>query len=266
MSGYVLAHRGDEAERQRMALLDEFHGPLTASQLEAVEVAPGWRCLEVGAGAGGNVRRLARRVGPTGHVVAIDLETQWLDQLRSDVVDVRQADITTAELPPGSFDLVLAQMLLLHLPDPADTCRKLLGAVRPDGFLIVHDADFGPVALDDATELEAAGVQAMLTTMQAAGVHMDLGAHLEELLRRAGAHIEHVEAQSSHAHGGQTAAVITAITLERFRGRAVDAGTSDEALSAAIAALGDPDRTFTGPTRWIVRARAPQGGPSRSFA
>jgi hypothetical protein len=46
MTDYVLAHHGDDAERQRMALLHEFHGPLTVAQLEAAAVKPGWRCLD----------------------------------------------------------------------------------------------------------------------------------------------------------------------------------------------------------------------------
>jgi SAM-dependent methyltransferase len=119
MSGYVLAHGGDEREAERMELLDAYHGPLTVSQIDAAGVGPGWRCLEVGAGAGWMTRRLAQRVRPGGRVLAIDLETHWLEPLRDDVVDVRRGDITTATLEPGGFDLVLAQMLLLHLGDPA---------------------------------------------------------------------------------------------------------------------------------------------------
>ncbi len=134
-----------------MALLHEFHGPLTVAQLQAAAVKPGWRCLEVGAGTGTMTSWLAERVAPTGRVLALDLEIHWLDALQSEIVEVRQADITRTELPPHSFDLVLAQMLLLHLPDPGKTCRQLLHATAPGGQLIIHDADFTPVALEDGT-------------------------------------------------------------------------------------------------------------------
>jgi hypothetical protein len=50
--------------------------------------------------------------------------------------------------------------------------------------------------------------------------------------------------------------VITAMTLEHFRRQDVLTGASGEAVTAAIAALYDPDRVFVGPTQWIVRARA----------
>lgn len=255
MTDYVLAHQGAEAERQRLALLHEFHGPVTVAQLEAAAVEPGWRCLEVGGGAGAITSWLAGRVAPNGRVLALDLETDWLKPLQSEIVDVRQADITRTELPPNSFDLVVAQMLLLHLADPGQTCRQLVGATAPGGQLVIHDADFTAVALEDATDLEAAGIAVMFDTMRAAGVDLALGPNLEALLGVAGAQIDHVESQPATGRAGYTAALITAITLERFRNRSPS--TPSEALTAAIAALRDPQRTFTGPTRWVARGHTP---------
>ncbi len=260
MTDYVLAHHGDDAERQRMALLHEFHGPLTVAQLEAAAVKRGWRCLEVGAGTGAMTSWLAERVASTGRVLVLDLETHWLDPLQSEIVEVRRADITRTELPPNSFDLVLAQMLLLHLPDPGQTCRQLLQATAPGGQLIIHDADFTPVNLQDASPLEAAGIAAMAGTMRASGVHLALGPELETLLRDAGAEIDHVDSQPGTGRAAYTAALITAITLERFRDRAASYGAGREAIDAAIAALRDPGRTFTGPTRWIVRCHPARHG------
>jgi SAM-dependent methyltransferase len=257
MSEYVLAHRGDARERQRMELLDAYHGPLTLSQIDAGGIGPGWRCLEVGAGAGLMTRRLAERVRPSGRVVAIDLETSWLEPLRSDIVEVRRGDITTAALEPGGFDLVLAQMLLLHLADPGAVFRRLLAATRPGGHLIVHDADFSPVALLEATPAEAEGVAAMMEVMRAAGVDVAFGARLEAVAREQGAYVEHVESQPVVERGDDTAARITVITLERFREQAMRLGVSPEALDAAVTALHDPNRVFVAPTRWSVRCSPP---------
>jgi pimeloyl-ACP methyl ester carboxylesterase/SAM-dependent methyltransferase len=251
---YVLAHGGADHEHRRLALLDKFHGPLTVSQLRAAKVGPGWQCLEVGAGAGAMTTRLAKLVAPTGRVLVIDLETHWLEPLRSEIVDVQRADITTTPLP-GGFDLVLAQMLLLHLADPAQACRDLLAATAPAGQLIIHDADFTPLALQDATEDEAAGVALMTDTLRSAGIDLAFGAKLEGLLRAAGARIQDLRSEPSPGRGGQPAALITALTLERFGNRAIAAGVQPAPLDAAAAALRDPDRIFTGPTRWIVRCR-----------
>ena len=159
MSDYVLTHHGDDAGRRRLALLDDFHGPITLRQLEPAEVKPSWRCLEVGAGTGAMTVCLAERVAPTGRVLAIDIETHWLEPLRSEIIEVRRTDIMTTALPKESFDLVLARMLLLHLPDPAQACRQLLATTIADGCLIIQDADFSPVALQDAPTMRPPGSQ-----------------------------------------------------------------------------------------------------------
>jgi SAM-dependent methyltransferase len=257
MSGYVLAHGGDDAGRRRLALLDAFHGPMTLRQLEAAGVKSGWHCLEAGGGSGAMTAWLAERVAPTGHVLAIDIETQWLEPLHGEIVEVRRADITTVALPASRFDLVLARMLLLHLPDPIEACRRFVMTLAPGGQLIIQDADFRPVALQGASDAEAAGLATMEATMRSAGVHLSLGPELEAMLHAVGAQVVQVDSEPSPARGGQAAALITAMTLERFRAQAVNSGASDGAITAAVAALHDPERTFTGPTQWIVRGRIP---------
>jgi SAM-dependent methyltransferase len=263
MTDYVLAHAGDERERERLTLLERFHGPLTVAQLEPL-VRPGWRCLEAGAGGGGMTTWLAERVAPGGSVLAVDLETHWLERLRSAVIDVRALDITTDKLPSDTFDLVLARMLLLHLPDPAEACRQLLATARSDATLVVQDADFTAVALDDASALEAEGLRTMTDMMRASGVDLALGPNLPALLESAGADVVTIDNSPSPGHGNGLAARIVAITIERFRARSISNGTTSAAIDAAISALRDPNRSFTGPTQWIVRARPTNGlAPSR---
>jgi SAM-dependent methyltransferase len=253
VTGYVLATDADDVERRRMALLFAYHGAVTIEVLEAAGVARGWRCLEVGAGGGDITRWLSHRVAPDGSAVAVDLETHWLEPLASDIVEVRRGDFGRLELDPGSFDLVVAQMVLLHLPDPAEACRRFVDLTAPGGQIVIHDVDFTPLALADATALETAGVAVMPDVMRAAGIDIALGPTVAALLRQAGATIEQIEiCPADTPELGRIAAEITAITIERFRDRSP---VPDEAIDAALKALEDPGRHLTGPTRWVIRAR-----------
>jgi ubiquinone/menaquinone biosynthesis C-methylase UbiE len=254
VTGYVLASDADAAEQQRMGLLFAYHGPLTIEVLEAVRISRGRRCLEVGAGGGDITRWLADRV-PDGSVTAVDLETHWVEPLAGEVVEVRRGDVGQLDLGRASFDLVVAQMLLLHLPDPARACRRLVELAAPGGQIVIHDADFAALALADATPSEAAGLAVMPDVMRAAGIDLALGPRLGELLADAGATVEQVEVRpGDDPEDGRVAAEITAITIERFRDR-TDA--PQEAVEAALRALRDRDRRLIGPTRWVVRARVP---------
>ena len=82
-----------------LRFLEEYHDPLTVSQLDAIGVGEGWRCLDVGAGGGSVTRMLAERVGSTGSVLAVDLDTSLLDELASDRVEVRRHDLLPIQLP-----------------------------------------------------------------------------------------------------------------------------------------------------------------------
>jgi 2-polyprenyl-3-methyl-5-hydroxy-6-metoxy-1,4-benzoquinol methylase len=84
MPEYTLAQEGaEEFEQARLALLEEVCDPLTTRQFDAIGVREGWRCLDVGAGGGSATRLLAERVGDTGSVLAVDLDTRLLAPLAS---------------------------------------------------------------------------------------------------------------------------------------------------------------------------------------
>ena len=253
MAGYVLANDPDEVERRRMALLFAYHGPLTLTGLQSAGVESGWRCLEIGAGGGDITRWLADRVTPNGSVVAVDLETRWLEPLAGGLVDVRRGDFNELDMGTSAFDVVVAQMLLLHLPDAAQACRRFVQLAAAGSQLVIQDADFRQVALPDASPLEAQGLAVMADVMRNAGVDIALGPKLADLLNAAGATVEQLESRPCVTPSDERlAAEITAITLDRFRPRA-DAPA--KAIDAAVSALNDTSRRFTGPTRWLVRAR-----------
>ncbi|HEY0808078.1 MAG TPA: hypothetical protein VGD84_23630 [Pseudonocardiaceae bacterium] len=82
MSEYTLTRAGDElTERERLALLQSYQDPTTFRYLTEAGVTTGWHCLDVGAGGGSITRWLADRVGPTGSVLATDIETDLLSQV-----------------------------------------------------------------------------------------------------------------------------------------------------------------------------------------
>lgn len=150
MSGYIY-DPASEQERQRLAILESVQDPDTIRRLETLGVGDGWRCLEVGGGAGSITRWLCQRVGTSGRVVATDLDTRFLDALDEAALEVRRHDITSGELEDGAFDLVHARYVLEHLPAREAALRRMVAALAPGGWLLVEDVDFQlPIAADPA--------------------------------------------------------------------------------------------------------------------
>lgn len=96
--------------------------------------------LDVGCGDGFLAARLARR-SPPPHVVALDVDAPVLDRARSRfpdaVVDWTHGDLLTHPFELGSFDAVVSNAALHHLPDTAVALRRLGSLVRPGGLLAV---------------------------------------------------------------------------------------------------------------------------------
>ena len=110
-------------------------------------VRPGMVVVEPGCGMGYFTLDLARMVGPTGRVVAIDLQQEMLDGLRRRAVraglaagiDVRLArpDRLGIDDLAGRVDFVLAFYVVHELPEPAAFFAEVAAALKPGGVLLV---------------------------------------------------------------------------------------------------------------------------------
>ena len=75
---YFASEADVEDEDTRLRLIEQASDPTTFAHLDRIGVGAGWRCLEVGAGGGSVAAWLGERVGPTGHVLALDLDLRHL--------------------------------------------------------------------------------------------------------------------------------------------------------------------------------------------
>ena len=138
--GYVLDNQATEAEG-RFAALSALFDPVTFRHVDALGIAPGWRCWEVGAGGPSVPDGLAARVIPGGRVVATDLEIRWLVDRVGPHVEVAVQDVVQNEPPGDGFDLVHARLVLMHVPEREEALRRMVSALRPGGWLLVEDYD-----------------------------------------------------------------------------------------------------------------------------
>jgi hypothetical protein len=73
--------------------------------------------------------------------------------------------------------------VLLFLPQPAETVKKMAAALKPGGWLLLEESDYvspipDPSMTQAATALSIKGQHAMLSLSQSHGIHRELGRHL----------------------------------------------------------------------------------------
>ncbi|HEY1635252.1 MAG TPA: methyltransferase domain-containing protein [Acidimicrobiales bacterium] len=144
--GYRLDSAGrEEFEGGRLELLEQIFDP--GSRQRRGLVQPGWRCLEVGAGRGSMALWLAEQVGPSGTVVATDIDLTYLDRQQVPNLEVRRHNILDdplGALEPGSFDVVCSRLTLFWLAGrQMEAMGRMVECLRPGGWLIDEDGDWG---------------------------------------------------------------------------------------------------------------------------
>lgn len=121
-----------------------WHDP---AKVLAPHVRPGMTVLEPGCGMGFFTLELARRVGPAGKVIAVDLQPKMLDSLQrrlsaaglADRVERRFAQLTTLNVDDltGRCDFALACFFVHEVPDGDRLFRELQAALKPGGRLFL---------------------------------------------------------------------------------------------------------------------------------
>jgi SAM-dependent methyltransferase len=246
---YLLDNAQAEAGERFVALAELFDG-VTRGHFDRLGVGPGWRCWEVGAGGRSIPEALAAAVAPTGYVLATDINPAWLDP--HGTYEVRRHDLAADAPPdPGTFDLVHARLVLVHVPDRARALATMVAALRPGGWLLVEDADTG---LQPLACLEEAGPaqqranrlrRAFRELMTHRGADLHYGRTLPRTLREAG--LLDVAAAGSFPISGTVCDRLEIATIRHVRAELVAAGlTHDAEIDAHLAAVaaGELDLTL----------------------
>lgn len=232
---YTLDNAWDEG-RPRLTGLEQTYDPGTIRRLEALGVGPGWRCLEVGAGGGSMTRWLCDAVGLAGRVRAVDLDTRFVDEIDAPNLDVMQGDVTADGFPRGTYDLVHARCLLVHLPAREDVLDRLVAALRPGGWLVVEEpADFAVAAFGPSLHGEMMRRVGAGTT--SAGVDLTWAYDLPGHLHRRGLHDLGAEAEVPLVEGASPGAEFVRLTAVQVRERALAAGATEHQLGEWSALL-----------------------------
>src|SRR4051794_35635445 len=128
-----------EAWHRWAPTLEAWLGPATELMLDLAAVTEGGRVLDLAAGAGGQTIAAARRVGPSGSVLATDISPAILSYARSeaeraglDNIDVQELDGEALDVE-GAYDAVISRVGLIYFPNRSAALAGMRRALRPGG-------------------------------------------------------------------------------------------------------------------------------------
>ncbi len=186
---YVI--RGGVHGRERLRVLSRIMRESTTALLDRVGITGGMSCLDAGCGGGDVTLELARRVGPNGTVLGIDMDATKIEIARD---EARAQGVTNVEYraapiddPIGAaFDIVYARFLLTHLPDPQRVVGLFYEWLCPGGSVALEDIDLsGHFVYPDSPAFRRYH-ELYCTAARRRGGDPDIGPRLPLFLRQCG--------------------------------------------------------------------------------
>ena len=138
------------------AWLVEIENPLaraTRSEEVVRQLAPrpGARVIDIGCGPGRVTIPLARAVGPSGEVIALDVQAAMMAKVAEKaeterIANIRlmQSDARSARIDAGSLDGAVMVTALGEIPEPTKVLPWMFSALKPGGRLLVAESILDP--------------------------------------------------------------------------------------------------------------------------
>ena len=136
---YVMGHQAaDWLERPERVKEER-----TDKLLKALPIKPGMTVVDLGAGSGYFSFPMAKRVGPKGKVLAVDIQKEMLTIIRSRMKEQKVTNIEPImgtiqdpKLPAGKVDLILMVDVYHEFSHPFEMTEAMVRSLRPGGLLV----------------------------------------------------------------------------------------------------------------------------------
>src|SRR5512136_1798796 len=182
------------------------------------DVRKGEVVLDIGSGAGIDCLMAARRVGPTGKVIGLDMTPAMIEKARQNAreagmtnVEFRLGEAEAMPVVDGSADWVISNCVINLAPDKKKVFREVARVLKPGGRVAISDIVFAddmpelPAALRNDPELYVACVAGAIPESEYLAAMRDAG-------------LVDVAVTARMVYGADTVGTFFRETLDRFEG------------------------------------------------
>jgi ubiquinone/menaquinone biosynthesis C-methylase UbiE len=131
---------GGQRWTDRQQMQDIMLAPVSDVLIDRAKVMAGERVIDIGCGCGATTIVLAQKVGPTGHVLGVDVSAPMLARARQiapvdAAIDFVLADATIYPFDAASTDLLVSRFGVMFFAEPAVSFANMRKTLRPSGRL-----------------------------------------------------------------------------------------------------------------------------------
>ncbi|GAA2502868.1 class I SAM-dependent methyltransferase [Winogradskya humida] len=255
----------DRAAADRHRFLAEIFDEESTARIAGLGDLTGSRCLELGAGGGSVARWMVDQVGPTGRVLATDLNPRHIPTDQG--YGVLTHNLVTEPVPEGPWDVIHARLVLMHIPERREILPRLAAALAPGGALIIEDfhtalTDLVLAAPDPESKALFNSFQATMIkeVLSPSGTDPTWGPQIHEAMLDAGlADVDTVITARSWP-GGTAGALLSGANIQQVRGKLIAQGFTEAQLDSLLRLITDPRFVVRGNLVYSTVGRRPEAG------
>ncbi|MBV9389256.1 MAG: methyltransferase domain-containing protein [Chroococcidiopsidaceae cyanobacterium CP_BM_ER_R8_30] len=240
---YVFQNSQQDTEQLRLSAIQDEFDPDSCRRIIQTGITAGWLALEIGAGMGSIMSWMAAKVGNQGKVVAIDINTRFIETANLSNVQVQCLDVAKDKLSSSYFDVCHARYVLLHIYDWKQAIDNIWQSLKPGGWLVIEEPDFQTSQAVNHSVSESVNRvnTAILRMYESMGIDPYFGRRLPQIFQQLGAEEIVVETYFPFANGGSRISQIMKMSAQHLAQRYVATGVcSANDVEQYIMAADDP--------------------------
>jgi ubiquinone/menaquinone biosynthesis C-methylase UbiE len=234
--------------------------PATEAFYAAAKIGEGQMIADFGCGPGHAAIEFAKRVGPAGHVHALDINAEFIRRTRARAdaqgfgsrITAHLLEDARLPLPAASLDRIVARNTIIYVEDPAVTLTEFRRALRPGGLAHMIEGDWRLTAVEPVPTEDW---RALIEAASWAWPRPEIGRQLYGYARRAGFGEVSIQVLTGPDTSGRLKGMIATVAGYARSSGAIDPKRIDAILERIEAALASGTYLAIAP-QFVVTATA----------